>query len=575
MDRVAVILNVPLNHTLHSPDTLPPMKTYLLLFLWITAQWVSAQTGQAPQQLQAAATLVDHSPDSAFALVKSAMRIAELTNNDTLLAQGNQLLGNLFYRQGAFSQALLHYQQALTIAEKNDDQRWQTELHNAMGDTYYYARQSGMAELELQRALVLSREIHDPLLEARALTQIGHLLEKRNQADSALQYHYQALDILKQSKDSALHADIFENIGSIYEDQLDLKNARYWFERAMHINRYLQRNEELAVNLNNLGDVNRKSGEFEQALHYSKQALSLATRIGSPYQQRSAYRDLSKLYSDRGDVVLSKLYLDSAYAITEKIYAEEGAQQIALLGSFYEIERKEKEIQLLENGARIDSLRRWILLIVTGLIFVVALGQWQKIKSNKRFMEKQNKVMEMEQAMLQMEIDNIKLREQQLESEIKNRALQEQFLKRELDLLGQTLSGHTLQLIAKNKMLEDIQQSLLDALKAEGAEKNKLLKATTKSIELNFKKDEDWKQFEHFFSQVHGSFYEGLKRILPDISAGEQRLCALLKLNIESKEIARVLGITPDSLRIARYRLRKRLGLEAEQSLTQFLGDLK
>jgi DNA-binding CsgD family transcriptional regulator len=271
---------------------------------------------------------------------------------------------------------------------------------------------------------------------------------------------------------------------------------------------------------------------------------------------------------------MSKLYLDSAYEITERIYAEEGAQQIALLGSFYEIERKEKEIQLLEKGARIDSLRRWILLVFVGLVLVIVLGQWQKIKTNKRFMEKQNRVMEMEQAMLQMEIDNIKLREQQLESEINNRALQEQFLKRELELLGQTLSGHTLQLIAKNKMLEDIQQSLLEALKAEGVEKNKLLKATTKSIELNFKKDEDWKQFEHFFSQVHGSFYDGLKRILPDISAGEQRLCALLKLNIESKEIARVLGITPDSLRIARYRLRKRLGLEGDQSLSQFLGEL-
>jgi tetratricopeptide (TPR) repeat protein len=550
------------------------MKTHLIILLLLFGQAVSAQNRQANVQLEEAAVLLDHSPDSSFALVKMAMRIGELSQNDTILAKGNHLLGKLFYRQGAFSQALLHYQQALEIAEKMGNQRWQTELHNAMGDTYYYARQIGLAELELQRALLLSKEIGDPYLEAKALTQMGHLLEKRNQGDSALHYHYQALEILKQPIDSALHADIYENIGSIYEDQLELSKANYWFQRSMRINKSLQRNEELAVNLNNLGDVNRKSGEFVQALNYSNQALALSKRIASPYQQRSAYRDLSKLYQDRGDILMSKLYLDSAYEITERIYAEEGAQQIALLGSFYEIERKEKEIQLLEKGARIDSLRRWILLVFVGLVLVIVLGQWQKIKTNKRFMEKQNRVMEMEQAMLQMEIDNIKLREQQLESEINNRALQEQFLKRELELLGQTLSGHTLQLIAKNKMLEDIQQSLLEALKAEGVEKNKLLKATTKSIELNFKKDEDWKQFEHFFSQVHGSFYDGLKRILPDISAGEQRLCALLKLNIESKEIARVLGITPDSLRIARYRLRKRLGLEGDQSLSQFLGEL-
>ncbi len=550
------------------------MKYALLFISLIFPAVLLSQAETEVLLLSKARKILDLAPDTAFTQIKKAIRNAEASGNETELAEGCQLLGELFYRQGAFSQSLIYYQKALSIRVRQNDIQQQISLHSALGITYYFSRQPKLAEQEQRQALLLAEQQGDAVAEAQVLTRLGHLLEKRSQQDSALFYHNKALEKSKGISDSALYAEIYENIGSIYEDQQRYDEAGIYFGKALRINTGMKREEERIINLNNLGDVFRKTGNFEKAKYWSFQALSAARATGSRYQEKSALRDISKLYFDANNIVESKKYLDSAYQLTEMIYSEDGAQQIALLGSFYEMEKKDKEILLLEKNARIDNLRRWGLVALALMIFAVAGWQWQKIKSNKKIIAEQNRVFEVEQKLLQIELDNVKLREQQLEAEVMNHSLQEKYLQRELELRSQTLSWHTLQLIEKNKVLEDIQKSLLASLRADGAQKNKMLRETSKSIELNFRKDDYWQQFEHFFSQVHASFYDDLKARLPDISAGEQRLCALLRMNIEPKETATVLGITPDSLRIARYRLRKRLGLTGKDSLTEFLSTL-
>lgn len=514
------------------------------------------------------------SPDSTLSILKENIGRAESSGDQAAQADAYKLLGEFFYQQGAFSQSIVYLQKALSIAGRKNDIQREAEIHSALGITYYFSRQPGLAEREQRQALSLAKQLDDQVAEARVLTRIGHLLEKKGMSDSALFYHNKALVKISKKTDSALYADINENIGSVYEDKGRYNEARIFFDKALQINTRLGREEERIVNLNNLGDVFRKTGNTSEAKFFTYEALKAARVSGSRYQERSALRDLSKIYADENNIGISHQYLDTAYQLTEMIYTEEGAQQIALLESFYETEKKDKEIQLLAQNARIDSLRRWGLLIIILLIIAVAGWQWQKIKSNKKIIAEQNRVFEVEQKLLQIELDNVKLRELQLEAEVKSHDLQEKYLQRELELRSQSLSWYTLQLIEKNKVLEDIQKALVESLRADAAQKNKMLRETSKNIELNFRKDDYWLQFEHFFAQVHVSFYDDLKNCLPDISAGEQRLCALLRMNIEPKEIATVLGITPDSLRIARYRLRKRLGLTGKDSLSEFLSKL-
>ena len=82
----------------------------------------------------------------------------------------------------------------------------------------------------------------------------------------------------------------------------------------------------------------------------------------------------------------------------------------------------------------------------------------------------------------------------------------------------------------------------------------------------------NWEEFEAKFVDVNKGFYENLHMHFPKLTRGDRKLCALLKLNLSSKEIARLMGISVESVHTTRYRLRKKLGLEKGDDLTDFMA---
>jgi DNA-binding CsgD family transcriptional regulator len=84
-----------------------------------------------------------------------------------------------------------------------------------------------------------------------------------------------------------------------------------------------------------------------------------------------------------------------------------------------------------------------------------------------------------------------------------------------------------------------------------------------------------WEEFEHRFIAVNPEFYQTLLQSFPDLTQNEKRLCAFLKLNMNTKEISTITGQTPHSINVARTRLRKKLGLSNSEVCTcDFLSAL-
>ena len=97
------------------------------------------------------------------------------------------------------------------------------------------------------------------------------------------------------------------------------------------------------------------------------------------------------------------------------------------------------------------------------------------------------------------------------------------------------------------------------------------LKRIIKSIEKNLSDDKSWDQFAFHFDQVHGDFLSRLGNEFQDLSPNEHKLCAFLRLNLNSKDIANLMGISLRGVEVARYRLRKKLGLDKGQNLSKFI----
>jgi DNA-binding CsgD family transcriptional regulator len=165
--------------------------------------------------------------------------------------------------------------------------------------------------------------------------------------------------------------------------------------------------------------------------------------------------------------------------------------------------------------------------------------------------------------------------EKQKELALKQKELQElreEQIKSELSHVNNLLAASTMNLVVKNEFMENIKEEIRQVRRTDNVEdKQRALERIIKAIDTTLKVQEDWKQFEHHFDRVHGDFLTRLTTEFTDLTPGEQKLCAFLRLKMDTKEIANLMGISLRGVEVARYRLRKKLGLDAHQNLSKFI----
>jgi len=90
---------------------------------------------------------------------------------------------------------------------------------------------------------------------------------------------------------------------------------------------------------------------------------------------------------------------------------------------------------------------------------------------------------------------------------------------------------------------------------------------------LRFEKnlDEDWQSFKLHFEEVHPEFFSSLSYKQPDLNSGDLRMCAYLRLDLNTKEIAKIFNISPDSVRKRKQRLRDKLNISSDVDLAEWL----
>jgi hypothetical protein len=166
----------------------------------------------------------------------------------------------------------------------------------------------------------------------------------------------------------------------------------------------------------------------------------------------------------------------------------------------------------------------------------------------------------------------IKKKEFELEQQVikaKNEQLEADNLNKSRELANATFT-----LIHKNESLLKVKEEL-DIMKAESSSKLfdghyiKLINLLDSQLE----NEKDWQIFESNFNEVHEIFFKKLKVQFPDLTPGDLKLAAYLKMNLSSKEIAPLLNISNRGVENKRYRLRKKMNLDEDENLTNFMID--
>jgi DNA-binding CsgD family transcriptional regulator len=138
-------------------------------------------------------------------------------------------------------------------------------------------------------------------------------------------------------------------------------------------------------------------------------------------------------------------------------------------------------------------------------------------------------------------------------------------LRQDIENKNRELGISTMSLIKKNEFLNNIKKELLKV------QDNKNLKQVIKIIDRNLNNTDDWHAFEEAFNNADKDFLKKIKSTHPSLTSNDLRLCAYLRLNLSSKEIAPLLNISARSVEVKRYRLRKKMNLEHDDSLTDYI----
>lgn len=193
----------------------------------------------------------------------------------------------------------------------------------------------------------------------------------------------------------------------------------------------------------------------------------------------------------------------------------------------------------------------------------LAIALWMRYLVRRRLIRHHERLRQEDEARMALEKQRaeqeiIRLQNDKLQAEVAHKNIQ--------------LADSTMAIIRKNELLIGIKEEL-DRQRSKLGEgyPQRYFERLMAMINKNISDDNDWKIFEALFDQAHENFFKRLKDAYPDLTQSDLRLCAFLKLNLSSKEIAPLLNISFRGVETRRYRLRRRLSLESDENLVEFI----
>lgn len=492
--------------------------------------------------------------DSAIVHYDDAIGIFWAISDSLALSDAILRRGNVHSSMGNHDEAMASFMECLKISEALDRRAYIGYSLGAIGIIHDKQGNYQTSEEYFLRAMEIFTELGDIYGQIGYANNLGILNKNMGRFEKSMSYYDQCLMLSDSIDFDRGRLSAHTNLGILNEKMGRFESAVYHASQGLEYALKMQANETYADNLNSIARAQMGLKSYSEALENAEEALRIGTEVGSLEKQRDATLTLSEITRAIGDFERSLAYYMSHTQIRDSLYNVEKAKQISELQTVYETEKKDNEIKLLAKNAEIDRIRKTRLWVALGLS-LFAGGLLVYAQRIRRVRDK--KILSQEKA---------------LETERRRTAEAESArINRELDFKKQELAAKALQLARKNEFLQSLNEEVLKMKdQAQGLVADSA-RTISRKIHLDIESEEDWEQFLASFRDVHRDFIENLQREFPEISKAELRLACLMKMNLSGKEIASMLNITQDGVKKARYRLRKRLALESDIDIQQFL----
>jgi tetratricopeptide (TPR) repeat protein/DNA-binding CsgD family transcriptional regulator len=495
---------------------------------------------------------------------KQALRWALKTNDKKILARAYDQIADAYYGLDNWEKAARYYLLALRNFESAGNQIRVGYAYGSLANVFIRQNEFAKATGYAEKSVSLLHRVGNAEQLSVAYSQLAAATMGMGDAKKAIRHQQKAVGYFREIHDSYNEATALNNLAEYYGNDGRNDKAVELVQKAIALEKGFgsSKPHRLIPKYLNLGSLYIKTGRYAEAETVLKRGVALARETRSSLRQMEGYEFLAKLYvaQDRPDQA-AELY-PKVLSLKDSVFRDNKIREILNLNIQYETEKKEQEIANLQQQSRKQAVINWILAgfglaaLGAGVFFVRAFYLQKRLNQIERRLTEQEKVIARQK---NRELET----EKQLETE-KNLRLQA-----EMETKQREVTAAMMFIQQKNELLKNLQQKLQNL--AAVSENKDSIRQINSYIRQNMSFDNDWGKIKLHFEGVHPDFFQKLKASFPMLSDLELRQCAYIKMKFSSKEIANLLSIDSNSVKVSRHRMKKKMNLNAETDLVGFI----
>ncbi len=333
--------------------------------------------------------------DKALEYYEKSILINKAKNNKLGTAYCYNSIGKVYYSLGSYSKSLDYYQKSLNLCEELKQDFLIAVLYNNIGQIYYQLKNYEKSLEFYEKSIKIKEKFHNKRGIAISLRNIGNIYYYLKEYDKALIYYQEALSIENTLKNKKGIADNYNNIGLIYIEKKHYNEAIDYFNKSIKLKEEIGDLSGIANAYDNLGLLYKEKGDYRKAIKSYHKSQKIALKIKTKKNILNNYEGLYISYYKLGDYQkafkYSKLYID----LYDTVFNNESQKKITIFQNKLEIEKKEKELQLLSKDKelqqeKINRQRTASYFFIVGIILIIVLlfliynRYLLKVKINKK-----------------------------------------------------------------------------------------------------------------------------------------------------------------------------------------------
>jgi len=265
-------------------------------------------------------------------------------------------LGNIYHTWSKYEKALDYYIESLKIQERLNDQQGMAAALNNIGVVYYDWENYDQALDYFKQGLDKEKALENKKGIAQSLNNIAIIHDEKGERSTALKYYNQSYDLAKEVGDKLGMSIALSNLGEFHKADNNFNQAMNYYQEALKLDQEVNNQLRIAENYNLIGDLYSEMGQYKRSVEYYNKSQEIVLPNQMMLVMSENYKGLAEVYERMGNFNKAYFNFKSYQQLNDSIFNETLMMQLNMLQTSYEIDKREREIDLLNSDKQLKEL---------------------------------------------------------------------------------------------------------------------------------------------------------------------------------------------------------------------------